>query len=409
MADLYPSYTALAAAEVEGTSYERRSVPVTGSSWCSIAIHGGGIEPGSGEVARSVGVALMSHYEFAGIKSSGNSTLHVTSTNFDEPNCQSMVTASRRCLSFHGYTGTTGVSETSIGGADTATISRVREELQKAGFVVVAASQEINGNDPANIANKTTIAAGVQVEMSAALRASFFPNGDTTRAMRDSGQRTAAFDAYVAAMRAAFNGRGQMSLGSINVGRWATQSTAAPDLDISASVSTSTLAAGGPHFAHLVGRFTNTDNCYLARLAFNTNQTLTLTLRKRVAGTETLLATALNSSVAGLTHAADRMFRIRLQVAGSTLRAKVWLDGSVEPEAWSATATDTSLSSAGSFGARSILSSANTNTLPVVFSYDDFQQLSAQTFTVVRSVNGVVKAQKPGTTVDVAAPSPVAL
>ncbi|MGV9803955.1 poly-gamma-glutamate hydrolase family protein, partial [Mycobacterium sp. NPDC003449] len=113
MADLYASYTALAAAQVEGVDYERRSVPVTGSRWCSIAIHGGGIEPGSGEAARAVGAGLMSHYEFAGIKAANNSDLHVTSTNFDEPTCQSLVTGSLRCLSFHGYAGVTGLAETS--------------------------------------------------------------------------------------------------------------------------------------------------------------------------------------------------------------------------------------------------------------------------------------------------------
>jgi len=406
VADLYASYTALAAAETEGVSYERRSVPVTGATWASIAIHGGGIEQGSGEVARAVGAGLMNHYEFAGIKSSNNSDLHVTSTNFDEPIAQGIVTAAKRCLSLHGYTGTADLPETSIGGLDTLMANRVANALTQAGFRVITAAQEINGSDPNNICNKTTITAGVQVEMSNALRASFFPGGDLSRTMRDSGQRTKAFTAYVGALRSAF-GQGKVSLGSVNVSRWTTVPWSSADLDITALVGTDKLATGGSHFLHLAGRFADVNNSYLARVDFSTTQTVTLTLRKRVGGTETLLATAANTS--GLTHAAGAMFAVRLQITGSTLNAKIWPEGTIEPADWSVTTTDTSITAAGAIGTRSILSSANTNTLPVVASYAAFQQLTPQKFTVVRSVNGIVKAQASGADVQLAHTAPVAL
>lgn len=211
MADLYASYTDLAAHQVEGVDYLRRCVPVTGSTWSSVAIHGGGIEPGSGEAARAVGAGLMTHYEFAAVKSTGNSALHVTSTRFDEPICQDVITSSRRCLSFHGCTGTTGVPETALGGLDTETAGRIGAALRRAGFHVVDAAQAINGSNPANIANRTTIGAGVQLELSTSLRASFFPNGDLTRAMRDTGRRTATFDRYVAAVRSVFEHRALVS------------------------------------------------------------------------------------------------------------------------------------------------------------------------------------------------------
>ncbi|MEU1908101.1 poly-gamma-glutamate hydrolase family protein [Streptomyces hygroscopicus] len=407
MADLYASYTDLAAHQTEGVDYERRTVPVTGATWCSIAIHGGAIEAGSGEAARAVGAGLMGHYEFAGIMAANNfDTLHVTSTNFDEPIAQSIVTASRRCLSFHGYTGTAGLPETSIGGLDTATAARVQAALQRAGFRVISAAQEINGSDPANIANKTTISAGVQLEMSTALRESFFPGGDLSRTMRDSGQRTAVFNAYVAAVRSAF-GQGQVSQGSINVSRWTTVPASVPDLDVVCAMGTDTLAAGGAHFLHLVGRYVNTDNNYLARVAFNTDATVTLTLRKRVAGVETLLATASNTT--GLAHAPGRMFWVRLRILGSTLQAKIWQDGTPEPADWAVTVQDTDLTAAGVIGTRSILSSANTNSLPVVASYAGFQQLAPQTMTVTRAVNGISKAHAASADVRLANPAYAAL
>lgn len=196
MGDLYNSYAELAAAETEGVDYERRTVAVTGATWTSIAIHGGGIEAGSGEMAREVGAGLMDHYEFAGIKSSGNTDLHITSTVFDEPNGVNLVTPSIRTLSFHGYTGTLGSPETALGGLDEHLRERVRYFLERAGFVVVDAPSEIAGTDPDNICNENASSAGVQLEMSRTLRESFFLNGDLSRANRDAGNYTDTFWAY---------------------------------------------------------------------------------------------------------------------------------------------------------------------------------------------------------------------
>ncbi len=401
MADLYASYTELAAAETEGVDYERRQVLVNGATWCSIAIHGGGIEGGSGEAARAVGAGLMDHYEFAGLKNTGNGDLHVTSTNFDEPICEGIVHNAHRCLSFHGYTGTTGVAETAIGGLDTELVARVTANLRFAGFTVVTAPSEIAGTDPANICNETLIGAGVQLELSRAQRAAFFPGGDLSRAMRDSGQRTDAFNAYVAAVRAAFQGRGLVSLGSINVSRYCVMPAPGPDVDLIASVSTDVLATGGGHFLALVARWLDTSNSYLARVEFEPDQDVILTLRKRVSGSESFLV----QHTTDLTHAADTRFWIRFQVTGSTLRAKTWQDGTPEPGDWQLQTTDTDLTAAGSIGMRSILSSANTNALPVVASWGDFAETShPQKLTVTRSINDVSKAHSSGQDLRLARP-----
>jgi phage replication-related protein YjqB (UPF0714/DUF867 family) len=404
VADLYASYTALAAAETEGVSYQRRTVPVTGATWAAIAIHGGGIEAGSGEMAREVAAGRMAHYEFAGIKTSNNVSLHVTSTNFDEPTATALVLASRRTLSFHGYTGD-GTPVTSLGGLDTATAGRIQSALTAAGFTVITAAQEISGSDPANIANKNAISAGVQIEMSNALRASFFPGGDLSRAMRDSGARTSAFYAYATAVRSAYEGRGVISQGSVNVSRWALLPALQADTDVTVTVSTDKLAAGGSQFVALVARATDTSNAYLARLEFTTTQTVILTLRKRIAATETLLV----QKTTALTHAAGTFFSVRMQVIGTALRARAWPDGTVEPTTWDVETTDAGLTAAGSVGVRAILSTANTNTLPVTATYDSFSSNLPQGFAVVRSVNGVVKSQAAGTDVRLKNPMIIAL
>lgn len=201
MPDLYANYAALAAAKVEGVDYTRTATVRNGSIWSSIAIHGGGIEAGSGEMAAAVADKLMSLYVFAGIMATGNTDLHITSTNFDEPLGVALVAQSRKTLSFHGFAGTAGVKETAIGGRDTATIALLSSRLTAAGFTVINTPSEIAGDDPSNICNENLNRAGVQLEMSLAQRQAFFPGGDTSRTMRDSGQRTDEFWAYVNVMR----------------------------------------------------------------------------------------------------------------------------------------------------------------------------------------------------------------
>ncbi|MEU1194917.1 hypothetical protein ABZ446_01680 [Streptomyces sp. NPDC005813] len=187
-------------------------------------------------------------------------------------------------------------------------------------------------------------------------------------------------------------GIGVHSLGSVNTSRYTVLPLPSPDVSLRADVATSVLATGGPHYPHLVARWLDANNLYSARLGFQTSQALQLVIQKRVAGTQTDLVTV---TVPG-THVAGTFYTLRFRLDGTLLRAKAWRRGDPEPYDWQATVTDTSLTAAGSAGVRSVLSSTNTNTLPVAFSYDNFQVTGPQRMTVVRSVNDVVKAQPLG-------------
>ncbi len=204
MPDLYATYAALAAAEVEGRDYTRTAVTPRAWRTAVIAIHGGGIEDASGDLAREVtsGGKRFAFYEFAGIKpvDAQNADLHITSTNFDEPLCVSLVAASSRVLSLHGFTGTTGVAETAVGGLDGPLKDWVIRSLRAAGFTVTAAPSEIAGTDPANICSRNLTGAGVQLELSRAQRQAFVPNGDLSMGMRASGLWTQVFYDYAAAL-----------------------------------------------------------------------------------------------------------------------------------------------------------------------------------------------------------------
>ncbi|MFJ7269434.1 poly-gamma-glutamate hydrolase family protein [Streptomyces sp. NPDC099050] len=405
---VYTSYADLAAAETEGVDYSRTAVTPTGATYAAIAIHGGGIEAGTSEMAYEVsgGGTTMAYSDFKGLKTSGNTALHITSTLFDEPLAVALVAASSRTISFHGYAGVDGYAETALGGLDEELGARIRKALLSAGFRVTDAPSEIAGSDPTNICNENLRTAGVQLEISRAQREAFFPNGDLSRTMRDSGQRTATFYRYAAAVQNAVIGYGLVSLTSINVARYVTLDSPGANADIMATVATDKLATGGGHFCSLAARWTDSNNMYLARVEFSTTQTVLLTLRKRVSGTETSLAGTFTTPY---THAVDRRFWIRFEVAGTTLQARVWPVTHPDPGAWQLTATDTDISADAEIGTRSILSSANSNTLPVTVAWGDFQVPTPQRMTVTRSTNGITKSHASGADLRLAQPAIAAL
>ena len=163
------------------------------------------------------------------------------------------------------------------------------------------------------------------------------------------------------------------------------------DVDLYVDVSTSVLAAGSSLYAGPYVRANLNTDFYMARLDFTTAAGIAMTLRRRAANVETQLG----SYTTGLTHTAGTWYRVRLQAIGSALKAKVWPAGQPEPRAWHIEVTDTVLTAAASVGTRSY---ANTGSTPVnpQLRFRRFRIAAPQAFTVVRSVNGVVKAQPVG-------------
>ncbi|MFH9073456.1 carbohydrate binding domain-containing protein [Streptomyces alboflavus] len=222
----------------------------------------------------------------------------------------------------------------------------------------------------------------------------------------DSGQAWTT-SGGTAADYAVGSGYGSHVLASTNVSRRCITDFAYADIDVYVSLTTSATAAGGSLYGGLTGRYTDSDNLYMARVEATTSDTLILSIRKRVAAAETQLGTYALST--GITYTPGTTYvRVRFQVAGSMLRAKAWLVGALEPGPWQVEVVDTSLTTSASIGTRSIASSANTNINPEV-RYDDYEVVNPQTFTVTRSVNGVTKAQSAGADVRLAYPAYAAL
>jgi hypothetical protein len=194
-------------------------------------------------------------------------------------------------------------------------------------------------------------------------------------------------------------GVGTHTLTSVNVSRRSTLTAPHADFDIYCDIATSALATGASLNGAVMARVSDSNNLYMARLEFTTANAIILTIRERAAGVEAALG---SSYTTGLTHVAGTYYRVRFQGSGTTLRAKVWPVGTTEDE-WQVTTTDSTLTAAGSIGCRSIASTGNTNVNPVV-SFDNFELVNPQIFTVTRSVNGVTKTHSSGASISLANP-----
>ena len=102
--DKYADYDDLKRHEIKGEDYVILSR--TGNSRIAvIAPHGGGIEPGTVDIADVLAGAEHSFYAFKGIKKKGNAVLHISSTRFDEPEGITIAEKAEIVVSIHGCRG----------------------------------------------------------------------------------------------------------------------------------------------------------------------------------------------------------------------------------------------------------------------------------------------------------------
>jgi phage replication-related protein YjqB (UPF0714/DUF867 family) len=194
---------------VEGTTYakrwkrhewsqmvEKQATDAPETQKIVMAIHGGGIEPGTSEIALAVAgyhpdtlvasvddLGLHDFWLFEGLLPSGNGKLHVTASHYDEPIATELVQNARRCISLHGCSDTQANGKIQIGGLDLELRDIVLEELTIAGIPAeITTNKMLRGESPDNIANKTKILGCVQLEMGTSYRSSLF--GTNTQPQR---------------------------------------------------------------------------------------------------------------------------------------------------------------------------------------------------------------------------------
>jgi phage replication-related protein YjqB (UPF0714/DUF867 family) len=197
MADKYADFATLALNERSGIDYSvlaRRAEP----AFAIIAPHGGGIEPGTSEIADAIARERFSSYAFEGLKSSGNADLHITSTRFDEPMCLIILGHSGIIVALHGEDSDDDGEGVFVGGLDVTLGSQIGTALTEKGFDVREhPDPDLQGRDPKNLCNRGTSCAGVQLELSRAVRETLFES--LTRAGRE--HPTSRFYVFVDAVR----------------------------------------------------------------------------------------------------------------------------------------------------------------------------------------------------------------
>ncbi|MFH8793598.1 poly-gamma-glutamate hydrolase family protein [Streptomyces sp. NPDC017941] len=184
---------------VEGRDWYIKLRPASGVYLLHLAIHGGAIEAPPEQLAEHA-AGDRPFYTFAGTRSSGNASLHITSTRFDEPQAVDLARRATRIVSWHGSAGRADEAVTYIGGLDSELGSLIRARLTEAGFRCEDPPGDLGGMSPRNICNTGLRSRGVQLEISRAQRRQFFTPDLQRSTIQDPANRTAAFYAYVEAV-----------------------------------------------------------------------------------------------------------------------------------------------------------------------------------------------------------------
>ena len=144
-----------------------------------LAPHGGGIERGTSELARSIAGDNLSLYLFEGLMPTARQSqaLHITSTKFDEPGCLKLVGRFQKALAIHGCAGREPMIY--VGGKDDDLKNALVSKLSARGHPIQLGTGRFAGIFSTNICNQTSSGKGVQLELSKGLRRSLFDDWRT--------------------------------------------------------------------------------------------------------------------------------------------------------------------------------------------------------------------------------------
>lgn len=162
--------------------------------------------------------------------------------------------------------------------------------------------------------------------------------------------------------------RGLMSAGSVNVSRFGTLgSVSIADCVMQADFVIPAVATGASISTGLRLRVVDGSNYYYVEAIQATSGNISIQLVSRVASVSTTIAGPVSKGA----YAAAQTWRIKAVIVGDVLKAKLWQTTGSEPDLWDVYAVTTTLPAANPPGLRHILSTGNTNTLPVVATFDN--------------------------------------
>lgn len=152
----------------EGIHFKVELQLVENSDIAIIAIHGGLLEFGTETIAREIAKTDYNYYIFIGLKASSYEEMHLTSSQFDDERCLSIIKNCSTVISIHGYKDLEG--PILVGGLNHSLKEILCEEFKKNGISAEIATTRLTGTSPHNICNKGRSQKGVQLEIPIGLR-----------------------------------------------------------------------------------------------------------------------------------------------------------------------------------------------------------------------------------------------
>lgn len=173
---------------------------------------------------------------------------------------------------------------------------------------------------------------------------------------------------------------GLITLATANLATSAVLSgAAADDVDITHTASAPAVMTGAAWVHATLARYADANNHYRLHTEFSPGGTISVKIARVVGGANVDLTATIP---AGVAYAAGTKVRTRVQAIGATLRIKAWLDGTAEPDAWTASAVDSEVTGqrTGLFEWRVV---GNTNAGSVTITIDDWRMDAIRATTAV--------------------------
>lgn len=169
MPDKYRSLAELQKSEKAGENYDVVVIRRPESQVAIVAPHGGGIEPGTSELAMLIAGAEHNLFTFRGLKPRGNRDLHITSERFNHPDCLDLLSHCAIAIGIHGCE---GEAQLYVGGLDGPLIALLTEQLRAADLpATTECPRHLAGREQGNVCNRGTRGCGAQLEVTLDLRA----------------------------------------------------------------------------------------------------------------------------------------------------------------------------------------------------------------------------------------------
>lgn len=195
MMDKYKNFAELARHEKEGKDYTILYHEAD-SQIAIMAPHGGGIEPGTVDIADAAAGNDHVFYAFKGIKQSGNNILHINSNRYDEPLGLKVSERAFIVVTIHGCHFKNDL--VLIGGRHRILMDSFLSTFNQSGFdAKISDIPGLLGKQPENICNRCRCGKGVQLEISRGLREKMFEN----IACRPLRKKTRTFYVFVNCIR----------------------------------------------------------------------------------------------------------------------------------------------------------------------------------------------------------------